>query len=103
MASSGAEHARQDFVVDFYELNRLLCDVGAGGRHGCYGMALVEDLVPGEDVVPSPPQAPVVSRIGKVFSGQDGLHPFQGFGFTRVDRLDPGMRVGAAQDLPVQR
>ena len=65
-----------------------------GGDQGD-GLALVADVLPGQDRLVGDLQA-VGLAAGHVLVGEDGQDPGHGQGLGRLDRADPGPRVGAA-------
>ena len=87
------QHNRERLVVDLDQLKRLFGDVRAGGGHGGDGMALVEHLVAGEQILA--PHAVIALRLAEVdgvaledreiAADDDRFHARQRFGFGGVD------------------
>ena len=112
-ALGGGGDRGQHLVVDLYQPERLLGDVGVRRRHAGHRMALVERLLPGEDGVALPlhvrvAQGAVVEGVAGVARGQvrrrHGRHDAgERIGLAGVDRLDPCVGVGAAQHLAVEQ
>ena len=103
---------RQHLVVDVDQAEGFLGDVLVDRRHPGDGMAAVEHLVGGQDVVAhvfqlGRPLAEVDDFVpfgrGQVTqSGDHGAHPLQRLGPAGVDRPDAGVPVRGAQHLPVE-
>ena len=95
---------RQRLVVDVDRLARVLGDVGVVGDDAGHLLALEPDLVGGQHrlrVVGQgrhPGQVPGRHHL----AGQHQVHAGDVPGPAGVDRLDPGVRQRAAQDLHVQ-
>ena len=67
------------------------------GGDASYGVAGIEGFFAGEDVVALVASGGFVGACaGEVFRSYYGADTFEGFGLGGVDRLDTGMRVGAA-------
>ena len=104
-------HGGHNVVAHLYERQGLLGHVGAGGGDGGDGVALVQHLVRGEDVVADVLHAgedvltDLCQRIGHLCQvGRRGDRPdvWVGLGLAGVDGRDAGVGVGAAQHLAVQ-
>ena len=87
-----AEHGRQDFVLDVYQVDGPAGDVQAFGRHSDDGLAEVPHGILGQDVLVHDIQAdPVVELL----AGEHRVHAREVLGLGGVDRQDlrPGMRA----------
>ena len=95
----------QFFVIHLYQGGRLIGGVQVKGGHRSHGVALVEDLVCGQDVVTLELQVIVtVSQLisrkggeGEVLAGYHRLDSRERLGRAGVDGLYPGVGVGASQ------
>ena len=96
----------QGLVLDRDQVERVAGDGGAGRRHGGHRVAVVEDLVTGHDVerdvaivdLHLAGRHELGPHLAEVRRGDHGLDAGQRLGPTRVDGLDAGVGVGAAQD-----
>jgi len=101
------DHVRQDFVVDLDQRKRLGGDLRGGRGHRGDGMAVIERFLACHHVARHVAQVrlhlagghDLVGLLGEVLGGDDRLDPMQGLGLRRVNRLDPSVRVRAAEDL----
>ena len=101
---------RQHLVADLDEVQRLLRGPLADGGHRGHRMALVEDLLArhhvADDVAVVDQHLPGRHELGgeivEVVPGDHHLHAGQGAGTGGIDRLQPGVGVGAAQHLAHQ-
>ena len=104
------DDVRQHLVVHVDESQRPVRDGDADRGHRGHRMALVERLLARHDVagdVPEVDRQPLGARVcegmvGQVRAGDHRLHPRQGRGPRGVDGADAGVRVRAAQHLPVE-
>ena len=104
------QHRLQHLVVYVNEGQGLLGDVGAGGGDGGHGVALVEGLMVGHDVLGHQPHVALgfsqvndlVLNNREVLGRDCGQHAGQGLGLAGVYRPDAGVGVGAAQHLAVE-
>ena len=104
------KHGRQRLVFHFDQSRRLLRDVNIDRRDARHGMALVADLVTGENIVPDIFQRSVTiayindlaTRSRQVRRDDDCLHSPQSLGFAGVNRFDAGVGVRATQDGAMQ-
>ena len=104
------DHRRQWLVVDLDQLEGLLGDMRTDGGHGGHGMSLVKDLARGQGV--GGDVADIHTRLADVGHAVHGLHQVIGRGhgphtlqlhrLRRIDILDTGVRMGAAQQLAVE-
>ena len=102
------DDVRQHLVVDLDQLQRLLGDGGAGGRHGGDRMALVEHFLARHDVARHVPEihrdalrADIVELLlREVRGGHHRLDALQRLRFRDVDRADARVGVRRAQDAP---
>ena len=108
----GAEHRREHLVVHLNEGKSLFCNVKAGGGYGGHGVPLVQRLLIGQAVpahkpyVPDLPLANVGRFIGdlhKVLGGHHSLYARQLHRLARVYGLDPGVRMGAPENLAIEK
>ena len=101
----------QDFVVNVNQRHGGLGDVGVVGGDGGDGVATVQSLVAGQEVVAEELEAVVVvaqlvlaqRRKGHIGGGYDGADAGQRFGLADVNGLDARVGVGAAEDAPLQQ
>jgi hypothetical protein len=99
------EHRRQDLVLHVDQIDRLLRDVLVDRGHGSHRVSPVEHLVAGEEPVAGEldPKGHLIGLVGVAPDGpevprrDDGEHPWERLGATRVDGLDSGVSVRAAQ------
>ena len=98
----GIEHRRQRFVLDLNQVERFFGRVLVDGRHRGDLVPDVTHGIDGERQVVAGLRKIAVPDVGKIASGHDRAHARQRGGPTGVDAHDPRMRVGAAQELPVQ-
>ena len=107
----GGEHERQHLVLHVDEVQRLLGREQVHRHHRGDGVAHEPGLLGEDQPVGHIPvghvQGPGVPGGAELAGGQvlgqdDRLDPGQGPGPVRVDAGDPGMGVGAAQDLAHQ-
>jgi hypothetical protein len=103
------DHPGQDLVVDLDQLERLGGDPARRCRDRCHGMARVEYLIARHDIAAVEAQVLdaedrrlVPRELHEVAAGHDGFDAGQRGRLLEVDRLDTGMRMGAAQDLAHQ-
>ena len=96
------EHRRQRLVFDLDQVERLFGGVLVDRRDGCHLFADVAHGVDGQRQVVARLRKIAVLDAGKVLPGDDGANARQGFGATRIDAHDPGVRMRASQQLAVQ-
>ncbi len=104
-------HRGQVLVLHPDELDGLLGHVGVDSGHRRHGMALVEHLVAGQDVVAL--ELETLVSVAELLAGEGGegkvpcrhhrLDAGVSLGLAGVDGLDAGMGVGAAQDFTMQQ
>ena len=106
----GIEDMGQDLVVHRDQRQGFLRDAGRSRRHGCHGVAVVENLLVRhagardvDDVARAFARADRQRfEVGKVRAGDDRLDPGQSGGLAGVDAADAGMGMGTAQDRPIE-
>ena len=102
---ANVHHRRQDFVFHFDQVKSSFGNVLVHRRHGCDGVALVESLAAGQQVVAGHLGAAGGVRLvcaGHVLAGYHGFDARHGQRLAHVNRLDAGVGMGAAQHLAVQ-
>ena len=99
--SSGSIGDRQHLVLDLDQVERLLRDGQLVRRHGGHRLAGEDHPVDGEHRVRA--RRRLLLELGDVGRRQDGPHAGQRLGPARVDAEDAGVRVGAPQELGVQK
>ena len=98
----GREIDGKRLVLDVDPLERRIRRVLVDRRHRRHRVADEAHLVDAERVlVAGPGDDPVRGR--QVPSGDDTVHAIQRLGLARVDGDDSGVRLGGAEDLPVQQ
>jgi hypothetical protein len=98
------EHRRQLLVLDLDQVTRLVGRVRIGREHHGHRLAGEADLLEGQDglVVEGGPVVRVGDDPEHVLPRDHPLHAGSGGGGLDVDRADPAVRDGAAEDLRVQ-
>ena len=95
---------RQFVIVDVDQFDPVGRDVAVVGQHEGDLLVLEEDVVLGEHRlhVAGERRHVVEAERLEVGGGQHGEHAGQRLGLRRVDRLDPRMGVGRADDVAVE-
>ena len=88
---------RQYFVFDFYEFERLLGRLFVYSRYRGNFVSHQADLLTGE-VLLIPNELSVLDRR-QVLRGDNRLDSRQTLRLSGIDAFDPGMGVGASEDL----
>ena len=106
-----ADH-RQLLVLDLDHLGRLLGRKRIGGGHRGHGLAVIAGLVRGHDQLADGAHvdADLADQRGgralgqgrQIVGADDGFDPGQGQGLAGIDLFDPGVAVGAADQLGPQ-
>ena len=97
----------ENLVVNLNELQGQLGNVGVDRGDGSHGMALVEGLLMGHDVLGHHPEVTLgfgqvhnlVFQYGKVRPGDHREHAGHGLRFAGVNGYYPSVGMGAAQGL----
>ena len=98
------EHGGKHFIIDFDQLQGLLSQAGAGGRHGGDGVPLVQGLFAGQHVPGDHADVPRSVAVvdgpllyhRQVLGGGHRHHAIHSLGLAGVDRPDASVSVGAA-------
>ena len=94
-----ADQRRQLGILDVNLAQRLFCRRLVDGRHRRHRLAGVDHPVHGDDRLILPIAAPHVrADIGKIFAGKNRADAGQRLRLPGIDRDNPRMSVGAAQE-----
>ena len=107
---TSVQHRSQHLIVHFNERKGLLRDVLGIGGYGSNGVALVESLVPGHDIVTEMHVVQgslaclnlYISSNGHVFARYYRMDAWQRQGFAGINTLDLGVSMRAAKYLSPQ-
>ena len=97
----GIGQGGQNLVIDLYKFKGLLSRFLVHGRHSGNFVSYGPDLGAGEILLVA--DEPSINIFWKVLCGDDRFDPFEALCPLRIDLLDPGVGVGASQDLPEQK
>ena len=92
---------RQNFIFDFYQLNRIAGNQSRRCRNSCNRMAVVKRLFTCHNVFQNV-EVPTYQSLSKIRTGHNTLYPFQSLSSGRINFQNPRMGVGRANDSRVQ-